>query len=103
MKGNFLFGLFIIFLLVSIAVIGIMLLSLAKQGDERRDMIVRKASAKTFAVIVVYICFFVVKNIYLIVSGTDVSPKGMNPFVTLVTISLVYMIELFYHKRKYGD
>lgn len=103
MNENILFVLFIIFLLTIIGITIFMFISLAKQGDERREMIVGKASTKTFVIIVLYMAFYVVKNIYLILSGTNLSPYGMDPFVTLTTISLIYVIVLFYHKKKYGD
>lgn len=103
MKENFLFVLFIIFLLLIIAITIFMFISLAKQGDERRDMIVGKTSTKTFAIAVLYMASYVVRNIYLIISGTNLSPDGMDPFVTLTTISLIYLIALVYHKKKYGD
>ena len=103
MQENVLFVMFIVFLLFIISVIIAMFLSLAKQGDERRDMIIGKASTKTFAIITLYVAFYVVKNMYKVISGIDLSPEGMNPFVTLTTIALIYVIELIYHKKKYGD
>lgn len=103
MKENMLLAIFLIFLLALIAAIIAMFISLAKRGDERRDMIVGKASTKTFAVVVLYVAFYVVKNMYKVLSGTDLSPEGMNPFVTLTTIALIYAAELIYHSKKYGD
>ena len=103
MKENFVFAFFLIILLIIIAVIIAMFISLAKQGDERRDMIVGKASTQTFAVVVVYVAFNVVKDIYQVLTGADLSHEGINPFVMLTTISLIYAIELIYHKKKYGD
>lgn len=89
--------------MLTVTAIIFMFVSLAKQGDERRNMIVGKASTKTFVIFVLYVAFFVVRNMYKILSGIDLSPEGMNPFVTLVTISLIYIVELIYHKKKYGD
>lgn len=103
MNENAVLTIFILFLLLIIIVILAMFISLAKQGDERRDMIVGKASTKTFAVFALYVAFCVVKNMYKVLSGTDLSPKGMDPFVTLTTIALIYAVELIYHKKKYGD
>lgn len=103
MKENILFAIFLIFFLIIIAVIISMFTSLAKQGDERRDMIVGKASAKTFAIIALYMAFYVIKSLYLILSGTDLSPEGMNPFITLTTMAFIYAVELVYHRKKYGN
>lgn len=95
--------LFAMVLVLSIAVIIVMFVSLAKQGDERRKTIIEKASTKTFAIVVVYLLLCIIKNIYNVVSQTDSSSEGMNPFITLTVISVVYAIELAYHKKKYGD
>jgi len=95
--------LFAIVLILSIVAIITMFVSLAKQGDERRKTIIEKASAKTFAVVVVYLLFCIIENIYNVVSQTDLSPEGMNPFITLTVISMIYAIALAYHKKKYGD
>lgn len=88
---------------ICVATIIFMFVTLAKQGDERRDMIVGKARTKTFVIFALYVAFDVVRDMYKILSGTDLSPEGMNPFVTLVTISLTYIVALIYYKKKYGD
>lgn len=103
MKTNFMLGMFLIGLFLIISVIISMFVSLAKQGDERRQMIVGKASTKTFAIIVVYVAFCVGEDIYKVLSGIDLSPKGMNPFIMLTIMAFIYAIELIYHKKKYGD
>lgn len=102
MKENVSLIVFVIILVLIIAAIIFMFVSLAKQGDERRNMIVGKASTKTFAVITLYVAFYVVRNMYKIISGTDLSPDGMSPFVTLIIISLIYVCSLAYHTKKYG-
>lgn len=95
--------LFFLVLIIILALIVSMFISLSKQGDERRKMIVEKASANTFAITAVYLLFCVAENIYKVVSGKDLSPQGLNPFVTLIVIAIIYTFELFYHKKKYGD
>ena len=47
----------LILLLIFLILIVVMFVSLAKQGDERRRMIVQTASANTFAVTVLYLLF----------------------------------------------
>ena len=89
-------------LLIFLILIVAMFISLARQGDERRRMIVQTASANTFAVTVVYILFCAIEGVVRsIVRGEPM--EEMNPIVTLTVISIIYSIELFYYKRKYGD
>lgn len=89
-------------LLIFLILIVAMFISLARQGDERRRMIVQTASANTFAVTVVYILFCAIEGVVRsIVRGEPM--EEMNPIVTLMTIAITYAFELFYFKRKYGD
>ena len=89
-------------LLIFLILIAAMFVSLARQGDERRRMIVQTASANTFAVTVVYILFCAIEGVVRsIVRGEPM--EEMNPIVTLMTIAITYTFELFYFKRKYGD
>lgn len=84
------------------ALIVAMVVSLAKQGDERRRMIVEKAGLNTLCVVVAYLFFCVVEGIVVSVRLGAPAEK-LNPFVTLVVIATVYAAELFYFRRKYGD
>lgn len=85
-----------------LAVNVVMFISLGKQGDERRRLIIEKASAGTFAVIVVYILFCVIEGLYHSVTK-GVSVEGMNPFIILTVSSIIYLAHLLYYRRKYGD
>ena len=89
-------------LLIFLILIVAMFISLARQGDERRRMIVQTASANTFAVTVLYLLFCAIEGVVRsIVRGEPM--EEMNPIVTLMTIAITYTFELFYFKRKYGD
>lgn len=89
-------------LLIFLILIVAMFISLARQGDERRRMIVQTTSANTFAVTVVYILFCAIEGVVRsIVRGEPM--EEMNPIVTLMTIAITYTFELFCFKRKYGD
>lgn len=89
-------------LLIFLILIVAMFISLARQGDERRRMIVQTASANTFSVTVLYLLFCAIEGVVRsIVRGEPM--EEMNPIVTLTVISIIYSIELFYYKRKYGD
>jgi len=103
MNPNIALILFAILLILIIAVIIAMFVSFAKQEDERRRTIVEKASSKTFAITILYLLYCIAKNIFNVVSGKDSSPEGLNPFITLTAIAVIYAIELLYHKKKYGD
>ena len=68
---------------------------LARQGDERRKMIVGKACANTFLVMVVYLIACVVVDM--------VGPaRGMNAFLMLCVLCLVFLAQLLHYKRKFG-
>ena len=85
-----------------LAAIAAMVVSLARQGDERRRMIVAKAGLNTLCVVVAYLFFCVVEGV--VVSVRSGAPaEDLDPFVTLVVIAMIYAAQLFYFKRKYGD
>lgn len=94
---------FAIFLLVLIALNIAMFISLGKQGDERRKAIVGKASSSAFSVTVLYLLYCVAENIFLVVTGKNLSPDGLNPFIVLSVIAIIYYVLLVFYKKKYGD
>ena len=85
-----------------LAAIVAMVVSLARQGDERRRMIVAKAGLNTLCVVVAYLFFCVVEGVVVSV-GSGAPAEDLDPFVTLVVIAMIYAAQLFYFKRKYGD
>lgn len=103
MNADLVLALVTFFFIITIVVIISMFVSLSKQGDERRKMIVEKASAKTFTVTILYLLFCIAENMYKVVSRTDLSPEGLNPFITLTVIAMIYAVILVHHKKKYGD
>lgn len=103
MSTNFALAISAVFLIVTVAVIIFMFVSLAKQGDERRKKIVETASTSTLFATVFYLLFSIIENIYKVVSRKDLSPEGMNPFIVLTVVSVIYVISLIYYKKKYGD
>ena len=85
-----------------LAAIVAMVVSLARQGDERRRLIVAKAGLNTLCVVVAYLFFCVVEGV--VVSVRSGAPaEDLDPFVTLVVVAMIYAAQLFYFKRKYGD
>ena len=97
--GLILFGLFIVAIL---AVNVGMFISLGRQEDERRRLIVQKAGFNTFAVVVLYVLFCVVENM---VNGLvrGLPGESMNPIILLTVMAIIYAGQLIYFKKRYGD
>lgn len=87
---------------ISFLLIIVTLLSLLQLGDERKDMIKMKAQSSTFTVIIAYALIEFGGNVYRTVWGSG-SYEGINPFIFLVTFSLMYLMSLLFFKKKYGD
>ena len=94
--------LFFIFILSMFVVIGLLLVSIAKQGDERKKLIQTKTMTYTFVSVVGLLVFEIFESIY-VVFVKEMKPEGINPFTLLVTISVVFLIILLYNKKKFGD
>ena len=92
--GLIIFG---VFLLVLIILDISMIVSLLRTGDERRQLIVWKASAFTLLVVVGSLVIDVVESI------VKVEAMLINPFITLSTTAIIYLITLLYYRRKYGN
>lgn len=73
-----------------------MIVSLIQPGDERKRMIVWKASAYTLLVTVGALIIDVIENI------VRAQYMSVNPLVHLETIAIIYCIALLYFKKKHG-
>lgn len=91
--GLILFGLFLMTLVI---LDGSMILSLLKTGDERRQLIVWKASGFTLLVLVGSLVIDIVESI------VKVEAMLINPFVKLSVTAMVYLVSVLYYKKKYG-
>ena len=89
--------LFVVFLLVMVILNVSMIISLIKPGDERRQMIIRKASTWTLIATMGSLVFRVVESVI------KVEKMSVNPFITLTSAAAIYFICLLYYRRKYGD
>lgn len=88
------FGIF----LIALVVIDIMMIvSLLKTGDERRQLMVWKASTSTLLVVV--FCF-VIDIVESLVRSEAVQ---IDPFARLSVIAMAYFLTLLYYKKRYGD
>lgn len=94
MIGIVLFG---VFLLALIILDIVMIISLIKPGDERKQMIVWKASTYTLLITVGGLIIDVIESII------RVEAMAVNPFIKLGVIALIYCITLLFFKKRYGD
>lgn len=92
--GLILFG---VYLLVMIILDIGMLVSLIRPGDERRQMIVWKASTWTLVATMGSLFVGIIEGI------VKVQEMSINPFSTLTATATIYFVCLLYYKRKYGD
>ena len=90
------FWAFLIFLLVLILLDLAMIVSLLRAGDERRQLIVWKASTGTLLIVVLSLVIDIIESVMRNQAMEN------NPFVSLSVTAIVYFIELLYYKRKYS-
>ena len=93
---NVALAIFGIFLLVLFACDIAMIVSLLKAGDERRQLIVWKASAFTLLVVVGTLVIDVVEFV------VRVEAMWINPFTKLSVTAMVYLLTLLHYKKRYG-
>ena len=89
--------LFAVFLLVLIGLDVAMLVSLVRPGDERRKMIVWKASTWTLLGTVGAMVVEIAEDL---LRGQALAN---NPFTQLGSTAIIYFLALLYYKKKYGD
>ena len=92
--GLIIFGVFL--LVLNILDIS-MIVSLLRTGDERRQLIVWKASTSTLLVVVGGLVIDIVESL---VRGEAML---INPFIKLSVTAMVYLLTLLYYKRKHGN
>jgi len=87
---------FLAILIIVFAMIGYMLVSLNRRGDERSQLIKTKAMSMTFIWTVLLLLFETLR--------TAVSKDAeTSPMLLLAAVSLIYLVALIAYKRKYGD
>ena len=86
-----------VFLLALLALDIAMIISLLKPGDERKQLIVWKASAFTLLVAVGGLVFDIIEAI------VKAEAMTINPFIELSVIAMAYCISLLVFKKKHGD
>ena len=92
--------LFLLFLLGTLVLIGVMFASILRQGDERRRMILLHAGSTSFTANAGWL--EVVTGIWgSVTAGRPIELQ--NPVVMLMTAAIVYCASLAWYKRKFGD
>ena len=94
---NVILILFGIFLLTLILLDISMIVSLFRTVDERRQLIVWKASTSTLLIVVGSLVIDVVESI------VRMEAMMVNPFIKLSVTAMVYFLTLLYYKKRYGD
>lgn len=87
---------FFIFIIVLIVLDIAMVISLVRPGDERRQLIVWKASTYTLLGTVGSLILNIIENII------NSNPMTVNPFATLGAAAIIYFLLLLFFKKKYG-
>ena len=94
---NFFLILFGLFLLGTIVLEGARVVSLARGGEERRQLIVWKAGSFTLLVTVLTQVFDVVEAV------VRAQKLQSNPFIDLSVTAVTYFVVLLVLKKRYGD
>lgn len=87
---------FIAVFVVLLILVGWMLYSIAKRGDERSRFIKTKAMSAAFIGTVILLVMEAVR-----VPASQQS--GSNPLLLLVLITFIFLVSLIVYKKKYGD
>ena len=74
----------------------VLIVSLIKPGDERKQMMVWKASTYTLLVTVGSL------PIDVVVNGIGGQASSINALILLEVTAIIYFISLLYFKKKYG-
>lgn len=94
-------GLALLILLAFVVLDIALLVSLGRQGDERRRMIVGRASTNSFAAMAVYFVVCIIEDLYWGMA-LGLPAERHPPQVTLAVMALCYFVNLLYFRRKYG-
>ena len=86
-----------VFLVLMIALEVGMIVSLVRQGDERRQMIVWKTSTYTLLGASGALVLDIVENL------VRSQPMAVNPFTHLAGTAAIYFVVLMIYRKKYGD
>ncbi|WP_242854221.1 hypothetical protein [Paraclostridium sordellii] len=89
------------FLIVSFICSIFMLISISKQGDERKKYILSKSCTQSFLVYTTILFIDVIYTIFFEKYSNFVMEN--TPIVSLGLISIIFTVSIFINKRKYGN
>lgn len=89
-------------IVITVVLIFLALGSLVSLGDERKKFIKMRAQSYAFSVVIALLLIEIGQNLYLSFFSSGYS-GGINPYIFLVVVSIVYLITLLVYKKKYGD
>lgn len=89
------------FLIIIVALIVITLYQLLPLGDERKKLIQQEEGSYSFAVVIGYLFIEIGIMTYTNPATPEIF-EGLNPFITLIVFSIIYLVSLLRAKRKYG-
>lgn len=96
LPSELILALFFLFLAILLILDIAMLISLVRPGDERRMMIVWKASTWT---LIGTMGSLAISTVECIVRSERLC---INPFITLSVAAMLYFVCLLYYRKKYG-
>ncbi|WP_207737144.1 hypothetical protein [Paraclostridium sordellii] len=89
------------FLVVSFICSIFMLISISKQGDERKKYILSKSCTQSFLVYTAILFIDVIYTIFFEKYSNFVMEN--TPIISLGLISIIFTVSIFINKRKYGN
>lgn len=103
MEGKLSFIAFIVIVLFAVSFVCtiIMLFIMIKKGDERKRYIMSKSSTTTLGV---YVAITILTTFYtVLIERNNGFSIEYSPMLSLVVISIIFCITLFYNMRKHGN
>ncbi|MDE5977568.1 MAG: hypothetical protein K2G70_03770 [Turicibacter sp.] len=94
---NSLIILFFVLIISMLLSITWMVCSILRQGDERYQFMLMKAIKKTFIISIGILFLYLCEGLYAS------SVEGVNPFIFLFIVSVVFSMQLLMIKKKYGN
>lgn len=92
---------FLSLIVLSIGIIIFTLYSMTKRQDERQDFIKSKAMTYTFSVVIGLLVIEIGVDVYGSFTEHE-SNLGINPYIFLFTICIVYLVSLLFYSRKHA-
>ncbi|UAC48567.1 hypothetical protein K6959_00750 [Bacillus aquiflavi] len=86
---------------ITIILMILLLYSLSKHGDERKEYIKTKTMSYTFTIIIGLLLTKKGEDVYVSITNST-RTNGFNAYTFLVTITTVYFVVLLINKKRFG-